>query len=60
MRKIQNADRPLAKLFGNLRQTLRSVMPASEPASSAIKSLIAKGLFRGADAPLLNPGSGPG
>ncbi|RYC15236.1 hypothetical protein [Ciceribacter ferrooxidans] len=31
-----------------------------DPASSAIKSLIARGVFRGADAPLLDSGSRAG
>ncbi len=34
-------------------------MPAFEPASSAIKSLIAERLFHGADAPWLDAGSSP-
>ncbi|SMD12130.1 hypothetical protein SAMN05880593_12355 [Rhizobium sp. RU36D] len=33
-----------------------TVMPAAEPASSAIKSLIAKDSFHGADTPWLDSG----
>ncbi len=46
-----------SEYFSDLRrQHNASVMPAS----SAIKPLIAKVVFRGADAPLQDPGSGPG